>query len=185
MIFAGGRPGIHAVLAFLKEHVQVRISNTEWPAYLDIMTASRTNWSVVPCNLENDFRPSNAQYFDRAGLNAKTTLFPIISNPGNPTGHTRAGAELEELVGMAEQRQCGILLDEAYEMYHRPAVSGLQFVSDLENSNVFIAGACTKGLRVRASASGGSSRPSVTSRFCPILAVLAWAACRTHRSSTQ
>ena len=39
---------------------------------------------------------------------------PIISNPGNPSGHTRFGAELEELVAMAEQPKCGILLDEAY-----------------------------------------------------------------------
>ena len=38
MVFAGGRPGIFAVLAFLKKHVQVRIGNAEWPAYLDIMT---------------------------------------------------------------------------------------------------------------------------------------------------
>jgi aspartate/methionine/tyrosine aminotransferase len=37
MIFAGGRPGILAVLAFLKESTEVRISNAEWPAYLDIM----------------------------------------------------------------------------------------------------------------------------------------------------
>ena len=38
MIFHGGRSGIFTVLAFLKDHVEVRISNTEWPAYLDIMT---------------------------------------------------------------------------------------------------------------------------------------------------
>ena len=36
------------------------------------------------------------------------------------------------------------LLDEAYEMFHSPSVSGIEFVEDLDNSNVFIAGACTK-----------------------------------------
>ena len=36
MVFAGGRPGIYTVMAFLKEHVRVRIGNIEWPAYLDI-----------------------------------------------------------------------------------------------------------------------------------------------------
>ncbi|MEC7406943.1 MAG: aminotransferase class I/II-fold pyridoxal phosphate-dependent enzyme, partial [Candidatus Thermoplasmatota archaeon] len=35
----------------------------------------------------------------------------------------------------------------AYEMFHSPSVSGIQFVEDLDNSNVFIAGACTKGLQ--------------------------------------
>ncbi|MFK7739876.1 MAG: pyridoxal phosphate-dependent aminotransferase [Planctomycetota bacterium] len=148
MVFAGGRPGIYAVLAFLKRHVQVRIGNVEWPAYLDIMTQTKTDWRVVPFTEENGFRPTNATYFDRTGLNAKTHVLPIISNPGNPTGHTRAGAELEELVAMAEQPNCGILLDEAYEMFHpSKGVSGIRYVKDLDNSNVFLAGACTKGLQ--------------------------------------
>ncbi|MCR9246846.1 MAG: pyridoxal phosphate-dependent aminotransferase [bacterium] len=148
MIFAGGRPGIYAVLAFLKAHVEVRIGNVEWPAYLDIMTQTDTNWRVVPFTEENGFRPPNSAYFDRSGLNAKTHLLPIISNPGNPTGHTRAGAELEELIAMAEQPKNGILLDEAYEMFHpSKGVSGIRYVKDLDSSNVFLAGACTKGLQ--------------------------------------
>ncbi|MDA0947276.1 MAG: pyridoxal phosphate-dependent aminotransferase, partial [Planctomycetota bacterium] len=148
MVFAGGRPGIHTVLAFLKGHVEVRIGNVEWPAYLDILTQTNTSWRVVPFTRENGFHPSNAEYFDRTGLNAKTHLFPILSNPGNPTGHTRAGAELEELMALAEQPGNGILLDEAYEMFHASqGVSGIRYVKDLDNSNVFLAGACTKGLQ--------------------------------------
>jgi aminotransferase len=148
MVFAGGRPGIHTVLAFLKGHVEVRIGNVEWPAYLDILTQTNTSWRVVPFTHENGFHPSNAEYFDRTGLNAKTHLFPILSNPGNPTGHTRAGAELEELMALAEQPGNGILLDEAYEMFHASeGVSGIRYVKDLDNSNVFLAGACTKGLQ--------------------------------------
>ena len=148
MVFAGGRPGIYAVLAFLKSHVEVRIGNAEWPAYLDIMTQTRTSWRVVPFTEENGFHPENRVYFDRAGLNHKTHLLPIISNPGNPTGHTRAGAELEELMALAEEPGNGILLDEAYEMFHASrGVSGIRYVRDLDDSNVFLAGACTKGLQ--------------------------------------
>ena len=148
MVFAGGRPGIHTVLAFLKGHVEVRIGNVEWPAYLDILTQTQTSWRVVPFTRENGFHPSNAEYFDRTGLNARTHLFPVISNPGNPTGHTREGAELEELIALAEQPGNGILLDEAYEMFHASGgVSGLRYVKDLDASNVFLAGACTKGLQ--------------------------------------
>jgi aspartate/methionine/tyrosine aminotransferase len=148
MVFAGGRPGIYAVLAFLKQHVEVRIGNVEWPAYLDIMTQTQTQWRVVPFTRENGFHPPNSHYFDRTGLNAKTRLLPIISNPGNPTGHTRHGAELAELMAMAEEPKNGILLDEAYEMFHASkGVSGIQYVKDLDNSNVFLAGACTKGLQ--------------------------------------
>lgn len=148
MVFAGGRPGIYTIMAFLKKHVQVRIGNVEWPAYLDIFTQTNTDWQVVPFTKKNGFHPPNTDYFDRTGLNAKTHLMPVISNPGNPTGHTRAGAELEELMALAEQPKNGILLDEAYEMFHHSkGVSGLQYVKDLDNSNVFLSGACTKGLQ--------------------------------------
>ncbi len=147
MVCAGGRPGIYAVLAFLKQDIQVRIGNVEWPAYLDILTQTRCDWKTVSMTPENSFHPSNAEYFDRSGLNYKTNLFPVLSNPSNPTGHARAGNELKELMAMAEQSKNGILLDEAYEMFHSPAVSGLQYVKDLDNSNVFLSGACTKGLQ--------------------------------------
>ena len=147
MVFAGGRPGIYTVLAFLKESVQARIGNIEWPAYLDIMEQTKTDFQIVPFTKENGFHPSNDEYFDRSGLNAKTRLMPIISNPQNPSGQTRWGDELEHLIQLAEQPKNGILLDEAYEMFHSPSVSGIQFVKDLDKSNVFIAGACTKGLQ--------------------------------------
>tara|TARA_B100000686_G_scaffold332212_1_gene396710 strand:- start:233 stop:1492 length:1260 start_codon:yes stop_codon:yes gene_type:complete len=147
MVFAGGRPGIYTVLAFLKDHVQVRIGNIEWPAYLDILEQTNTVFQIVPFTKENGFHPSNDEYFDRSGLNAKTSVMPIISNPQNPSGQTRWGDELKDLIRLAEQPRNGILLDEAYEMFHSPSVSGIQFVEDLNNSNVFIAGACTKGLQ--------------------------------------
>ena len=147
MVFAGGRPGIFTVLAFLKDHVQVRIGNIEWPAYLDILEQTDTDFQIVPFNKGNGFHPSNEEYFDRSGLNAKTSLMPIISNPQNPSGQTRWGDELRDLIRLAEGPKNGILLDEAYEMFHSPSVSGIQFVEDLDNSNVFIAGACTKGLQ--------------------------------------
>ncbi len=147
MVFAGGRPGIFTVLAFLKDHVQVRIGNIEWPAYLDILEQTDTDFQIVPFTKENGFHPTNEEYFDRSGLNAKTSLMPIISNPQNPSGQTRWGDELRDLIRLAEGPKNGILLDEAYEMFHSPSVSGIQFVEDLDDSNVFIAGACTKGLQ--------------------------------------
>ena len=147
MVFAGGRHGIYSVLAFLKEHIQVRIGNIEWPAYLDILHQTKANARIIPYTKENNFHPDNSEYFDRNGLNHKTSVMPVISNPQNPSGQTRSGDELKELIQMAEQPKCGILLDEAYEMFHSPSVSGIQYVQDLDNSNVFLAGACTKGLQ--------------------------------------
>lgn len=147
MVFGGGRAAIYTVLAFLKQHVEVRIGNVEWPAYLDILTQTKTPFKVVPFNKENKFHPPNSEYFDRKGLNAQTHVMPVISNPSNPTGHTRAGAELKELIALAERQKSGILLDEAYEWFHAGSVSGLQYVKDLDNSNVFITSACTKGFQ--------------------------------------
>ncbi len=50
---------------------------------------------------------------------------------------------------------------QAYEWFHTGAVSGLQYVKDLDNSNVFITGACTKGLQVCASVGAGGLRTCV------------------------
>ena len=147
MIFAGGRPGIFTVMAFLKKQVKVRIGNIEWPAYLDIMTQNDTDYETVPFTKENNFHPKNAEYFDRKNLGVETAILSILSNPQNPSGQTRSGAELRELIEIAEQPGNGILLDEAYEMFHSPSVSGIEFVQDLDNSNIFLSGACTKGLQ--------------------------------------
>merc|ERR1712100_742103 len=102
---------------------------------------------TVPYTKENGFHPPNAAYFDRPGLTAKTGVFAVMSNPQNPTGQTRYGDELKEFIELAEQPKNGILLDEAYEMMHTPCVSAIQYVKDLDNSNVFLTGACTKGLQ--------------------------------------
>ena len=147
MIFAGGRPGIYTVMAFLKKQVRARIGNIEWPAYLDIMNQTKTVYDTVPFTKENNFHPKNEEYYTRMNLDEETAILPIISNPQNPSGQTRSGEELRELIEMAEQPGNGILLDEAYEMFHSPSVSGIEFVQDLDNSNIFLSGACTKGLQ--------------------------------------
>ena len=147
MIFAGGRPGIFTVMAFLKKHIKVRIGNIEWPAYLDIMTQTNSDYETVPFTKENNFHPDNVEYFSRNNLDDETAILSIISNPQNPSGQTRSGEELRELIKIAEQPGNGILLDEAYEMFHSPSVSGIEFVKDLDSSNIFLSGACTKGLQ--------------------------------------
>ena len=147
MVFAGGRPGIYTIMAFLKKNVRVRIGSIEWPAYLDILTQTETAYETVPYTKENGFRPKNSEYFDRSNLDGQIPIMPVISNPQNPSGQTRHGQELKELIEIAEMEGNGLLLDEAYEMFHSPSVSGIEFINDLDNSNIFLAGACTKGLQ--------------------------------------
>ena len=147
MIFAGGRPGIFTVMAFLKNRVKVRIGSIEWPAYLDILSRTNSDYETVPFTKKNNFHPSNAEYFNRENLNPNSLILSVISNPQNPSGQTRSGEELRELIKLAEEPNNGILLDEAYEMFHSPSVSGIEFVKDIESSNIFLSGACTKGLQ--------------------------------------
>ena len=45
---------------------------------------------------------------------------PIISNPSNPTGHTRADEELKELIQMAEQSNNGIFFTKLTKCFTRP-----------------------------------------------------------------
>jgi len=147
MIFAGGRPGIFTVMAFLENHVKVRIGSIEWPAYLDILKRTNSDYDTIPFTKKNNFHPSNAEYFNRENLNHDSPIMSVLSNPQNPSGQTRSGAELRELIKIAEEPNNGILLDEAYEMFHSPSVSGIEFVNDIDSSNIFLSGACTKGLQ--------------------------------------
>ena len=80
MVFAGGRPGIFTVLAFLKDSVQARIGNIEWPAYLDILEQTNTSFHIVPFTKENNFHPNNAEYYYRDGLDENNSeLLSLIS----------------------------------------------------------------------------------------------------------
>jgi aspartate/methionine/tyrosine aminotransferase len=70
-----------------------------------------------------------------------------MSNPCNPTGVTRDGEDLKRLVSAAESGRIGLLADEAYELFHDEPVSALRYVRDIDESNLFVAGAATKGLQ--------------------------------------
>ena len=72
---------------------------------MDILAATESDFDVVSFTKENNFHPPNSEYFRRSdgsgsgsgGSNEtyEGLLMPVLSNPSNPTGHTRAGAELE------------------------------------------------------------------------------------------
>jgi len=50
-------------------------------------------------------------------------------------------------VGAASAADTGLLIDEAYEFFHDAPVSALQYVRDIDESNIFVVGAATKGLQ--------------------------------------
>ena len=142
MVFAGGRPAIVATLLFLDPDVNVRVASTEYTPYYDILERLGRRYSLVPSTVDNGFAPSVSDY-----LATDERSFIVTSNPCNPTGVTRSGSDLARLVQATEADGVGALVDEAYELFHDPPVSALEYVDDINTSNLFVVGAATKGLQ--------------------------------------
>lgn len=141
MIFAGGRPGIAAVLLFLEPDIRIRVASTEYTPYFDLLRLFSRSYDTVDSGPHNKFTPPVEEY-TRGGRH-----LVLISNPCNPTGVTRDGADLEKLVTAARTGRCGLLIDEAYELFHHEPVSALRYVRDIDETDIFVAGAATKGLQ--------------------------------------
>ena len=145
-VFAGGRPGIFATIAFLDPSLEILIEETEYTPYYDLLKLLNRRYSTVPSNVGNRFRPTLDEYRSAAGSGRQT--FVIKSNPCNPTGVTRTGDALAELVQFCRNEGSGGLIDEAYEFFHTPEPdSALRYIDDINQTNLFISGAATKGLQ--------------------------------------
>ena len=142
MVFAGGRPAIVSTLLFLDPAARVRIASTEYTPYYDILERLGRAYDLIPSTVDNGFAPPVSEYVAHEGR-----AFVIMSNPCNPTGVTRTGDELEALVAASLGPDTGVLVDEAYELFHAPPVSALAHVADIDDTNLFVIGAATKGLQ--------------------------------------
>ena len=145
MIFAGGRPGIVTTLLFLEPDISIRIASTEYTPYYDMLRLLDRKHILVQSGVENGFYPSVDDYL--AGTDDGGRHLVLTSNPCNPTGVTRHGDDLAELVRRSTTGDVGLLIDEAYELFHEPPVSALSHIRNIEDSNVFVSGAATKGLQ--------------------------------------
>ncbi|MBL9078692.1 MAG: pyridoxal phosphate-dependent aminotransferase [Planctomycetes bacterium] len=142
-VFAGGRPAIFAILAFLLEDVTVAIEETEYTPYYDLLQVLRRPSALIPSHPGNRFRPTLDDHPRR------DKLFLVKSNPCNPTGVTTHGDALRALVAAYSRPDRGALIDEAYEFFCEPEpVSALRYVQDIDATNLFVVGAATKGLQV-------------------------------------
>lgn len=142
-VFAGGRPGIFAILAFLLEDWQVAIEETEYTPYWDLLRLLRRPHVLIPSHAGNSFRPTLADH-----PRAKQTLL-VKSNPCNPTGVVVSGKDLQQMVAFYSDPARGALFDEAYEFFcEGGSTSALRYIDDIERTNLFVCGAATKGLQV-------------------------------------
>ncbi|KLN59578.1 hypothetical protein WH96_17065 [Kiloniella spongiae] len=147
-IFPGGRPAIFAILSFLNKNNEVLIEETEYTPYFDVLKLLECQTKLIPSNEANGFRPTITDY-KRASSESDASKFVIKSNPCNPTGVTWIEDELKELVEFCSGDDHGGIIDEAYEFFHDPKpVSAIEHVKDLNETNLFIVGAATKGLQV-------------------------------------
>lgn len=145
MVFAGGRPALIALLLFLDPQVTVRIAETEYTPYYDMLERLNRAYTLVPSHVDNGFAPTVAEY---TAVPPHTPSLIMLSNPCNPTGITRHGDGLRELVeATSTNPNLGLLIDEAYELFHSEPVSALRYVRNIDESNIFVVGAATKGLQ--------------------------------------
>lgn len=144
-VFAGGRPGVWAILSFLESDVTVQIEEAEYTPYWDALEVLGRAYGIVSSNPANRFRPSLAEH--TAAADSAPRSFLIKSNPNNPTGVTVRGEELKALVDLYAKPGRGALFDEAYEFFHEAPDSALRYVDTLEGTDMFVVGAATKGLQ--------------------------------------
>lgn len=145
-VFAGGRPAIYATLMFLKPEVKVLIEETEYTPYYDKLKLLNRTHTLIPSNPGNNFRPTLADY--KAAQGSGPTLV-VKSNPCNPTGVTWSGSALKDLVDYSSAESRGAIFDEAYEFFNASGpISAMQYIRDINKTNMFVIGAATKGLQV-------------------------------------
>ena len=125
MVFAGGRPALTAILLFLRQDITVKIAEAEYAGFYGILDKLKRRTEIVESNESNNFRPKNEAYM---GQNKMC----IFSNPCNPTGITKVGADLDDFVQRASQPGHGALIDEAYEMFHDKPESALRYVKNID-----------------------------------------------------
>jgi aspartate/methionine/tyrosine aminotransferase len=144
-IFAGGRPGIYATLAFLQAEYTVLVEETEYTPYYDALQLLKRRYKVIQSNPENHFRPTAATY--ASSLDPDEKAFILKSNPCNPTGVATTGDSLQALVDFCSGNGRGGLFDEAYEFFHSSPESAMKYVPNINHTNIFVIGAVTKGLQ--------------------------------------
>ena len=144
MIFAGGRPALISILMFLQKDIQIRIASTEYTPYYDMLEILNKKYTLVNSSENNLFNPSVDDFL---GQNKSVRELILLSNPCNPTGITKTTNQLKNLVENASFNLSGLLVDEAYELFHEPPVSAMSYIKDINNSNFFLTGAATKGLQ--------------------------------------
>ena len=129
---------------------QVLIEETEYTPYYDLLELLERKYHLVPSNPDNGFTPDMGTWqktFEQSGSDGPR--FVIKSNPCNPTGVTWNDDQMKEMIDFLIAGEHGGLIDEAYEFFNQDGpVSAMTHIKNIDDTNLMVAGAATKGLQV-------------------------------------
>ncbi len=151
IVLGGGRQAIFSVLALHQWQMRaenrtprVVIEETEYTPYWDVCRFLGLPLDIVDSNADNDFRPTVDDHLDKL----QESSFWIKSNPCNPTGVCWQADEFAPIVERAKRDNFLGFVDEAYDFFVDPSCkSALSAIDDINQSNLAVIGAATKGLQ--------------------------------------
>lgn len=113
MVTSGGIHGVFAVCqGVLEPGDEVLVPNPEWPPAQGNVACARAIPVPYPLHASRGWRPDLDEM--RSLITPKTRAI-YLNSPNNPSGGVLTRADLEGVVGMAEERNLWIFSDEAYE----------------------------------------------------------------------
>lgn len=146
-ICAGGRLALTRLVASLGE-INFGHFLPDYTAYEELLNTFH-RFKAIPIRL-----PDDSYHLPAAGLQQHVRDFGLqavlLSNPSNPTGHTLAGSDLADWVGVARQEECSLIFDEFYShyTYSQPAsVSAAAYIEDVNTDPVILLDGFTKNWR--------------------------------------
>ncbi|CEH13580.1 1-aminocyclopropane-1-carboxylate synthase, and related proteins [Ceraceosorus bombacis] len=149
-IVPGGRAGLARIMSVLGP-VLLGYSHLDYAAYEPLLGMSQVQG--VPMQLEESkrFKVTAADLEAEVKARGLTTL--LLSNPRNPTGQIIEGQELKDVVDMSSRLDVTTIMDEFYSHYLLEgelgrSVSAMEYIDDIEESNVVLVDGLTKNARL-------------------------------------
>ena len=178
-VFAGGRPGIFATLAFLLDGVTVAVEETEYTPYWDMLQLLGREPTLIASNEANRFRPGLVDH------PVDADVFLLKSNPCNPTGVATTGDDLQALVdhyGRPGRERCSTRPTSSIATQSPRA----RFAISMTSTRPTFSWSAPRPRACRCQACGwaGSWRHVNTSRSSATIRRSEWAASRAPLSST-
>lgn len=147
---AGGRGALFKVFSSLEKGQKIGYLNPDYTAYKELFKLF-SELEFKPIDLD----PSEGFKIDldliKSFIKKEKLDIIFFSNPSNPTGQKLSELELQDLLSFCQTENCLLIHDEFYSKFiydqNIPIFSALNYVKDLEKTNLIIIDGLTKGWR--------------------------------------